>query len=472
MIRRPPTLFWRLLALTLPVECVVLALFGLWLIRGDERREKAAFDERLRLQSQAVLIGVRLDAAGRLKCDAGLNLRALGPHAKGCLLDERGAVLWESPAGWFEASGLARLAQESAEYAHTVPVNGTGYRVIHTARRVPRPEDAEVATGPLAEIVLAKPSVALEVESGVLAQKAVAIGVLLLGLTAFLLFGAIEIGLRPVQKMTGRLSEVPGKVGTERLDEDLVPEELRPLAREINGLQDRLWGLVQLERRFTAEAAHELRTPLTLVKGTLQTALLTARSPEDHARALQEALDDLQRLETTAESLLVLSRADALFESPPPLFEEVPLHDLLRAVAGRFAPGSARRDLNITLDLEPCWIKGDPGAIERLVVILMDNAVKYTRAGGAVVLRCAVTDGSAVAAVEDTGPAIPRPERSRLFEQFFRGSSGRASGVQGGGLGLCIASSMARLHGASLAYEPVTPDGNRFVVRFPVPPAD
>jgi signal transduction histidine kinase len=223
-----------------------------------------------------------------------------------------------------------------------------------------------------------------------------------------------------------------------------------------------------LERRFTAEAAHELRTPLTLVKGTLQTALLTARSPEDHARALQEALEDLQRLETTAESLLTLAHTDALFASQPPPFEDVLLHDLLRTVAERFSLLSAQRNLDIKLDLKPSVIQGDPGAIERLFVNLLDNAVKYAKPGGTMTLRCDPEGAIVVAAVEDTGPTIPHPERSHLFEQFFRGSSGRASRVLGGGLGLCIASSMARLHGADLTYEPITPDGNRFVVRFPV----
>ena len=97
----------------------------------------------------------------------------------------------------------------------------------------------------------------------------------------------------------------------------------------------------------------------------------------------------------------------------------------------------------------------------------MDNAVKYSKIGGTVTLRCTLDEGAAVAAVEDTGPAIAMTDRPHLFEQFFRGSSGRASRVQGGGLGLSIALAMARLHGAELAYEPMAPDGNRFVVRFP-----
>lgn len=467
-MRRPPfTLFQRLLLLTLPVECVVLALFGVWLVRGSERREAAAFDDRLRLQSQAMLSGVGLDPAGRLKFDAGLNLRSLASDTAGCILDEGGAVLWQSPKGWFGASDIRGLSQADVEYAHIIPMNGAAFRVLQTARRVHKPEDMEVATGPLAEVVLAKPIVSLKGANLALREKAVAVGVALLALMALLLWLAIGVGLKPVKAMIRNLSQVPGPSGTDRLEVGRVPEELAPLAREINGLLDRLWGLVQLERRFTAEAAHELRTPLTLVKSTLQTALLTVHGPEDSAKALQEALEDLQRLEATAESLLVLARADALFSSKPPDYVDLDLSDLLRSVLERIAPAAEQKGLKLNLVLKPGLVRGEHVALERLFLNLMDNAVKYTKLGGTITLRCAPVDGTVVAAVEDSGSPIPEAERPHLFEQFFRGAAGRAAGVHGAGLGLSIASAMARLHAAELTYEPATPQGNRFVVRFP-----
>jgi signal transduction histidine kinase len=456
----------RLLLLTLPVEAVILTLFGVWLVRGMERREKTSLDQGLRIQSRELLAHGVLDAGRRLRVDT--SLIQVPPGTSGCLLDAEGAILWEFPQGWFEESGLRPYSMEDLEIARSIAVRGAECRVLDAAKRVRNPEDTDSATGPLIEALLVQPLAGLEQSNWDFRRKATATGVVLLVLTGFLLWASIRTGLSPVRAMMRRLQDVPGPAGTERLDESLAPRELRPLAREINDLQDRLWGLVQLERRFTAEAAHELRTPLTLVKGTLQTALLTARSPGDHARALQEALEDLQRLETTAESLLTLARTDALFASQPPPFEEVLLHDLLRAAAERFSPLAAQRNLHIMLDLKPSVIQGDPGAIERLFVNLLDNAVKYAKPGGTMTLRCAPEGATVLAAVEDTGPAIPNGERSHLCDQFFRGSSGRASRVQGGGLGLCIASSMARLHGADLTYEPVTPDGNRFVVRFPV----
>jgi len=346
-------------------------------------------------------------------------------------------------------------------------MNGAWTKVLGTARRIKKPEDTETATGPLVEIFLARPLSGMEVSHRNFRQKAAATGVALLILTAVLLWAAIRMGLSPVRTMIRDLHDVPGPAGTARLAESPIPRELRPLAREINGLLDRLWGLVQLEKRFTAEAAHELRTPITLVKSTLQTALLAGRSREEHERAMQEALEDLSQLEGTAESLLVLARADAMSSSQPPTLEAVNLPDLLRSVAERFAPAAKEKGLKFMLELAPCTVRGEHEGLGRIFINLVDNAVKYAGSQGAIVLRCAPGEGEVLAAVEDSGPPIPEPDRPHLFQPFFRGATGRAAAAPGAGMGLSIAAAMARLHGARLAYEPSGGEGNRFTVRFP-----
>jgi signal transduction histidine kinase len=464
---RPPSLFLRLLLLTLPVEALILGLFGIWLVRSMERANEAAFDEKLRVQMEVMLGGTRLDSTGRWLVDGDLYRTALAPGTCGCLLDGRGAILWESPRGWFKASGISAPAQEVTETLQTLSTGGTWARVLCAARTIKGDQGPERSTGPLARVVLARPLSELERSSGELRRRAAATGAALLGLTAALLWVAIRAGLYPVRKMVRDLRGVPGPDGMDRLDEGLVPWEMWPLAREINGLSDRLWVLVQLEKRFAAEAAHELRTPITLVKSTLQTALLAGGSREDYERALHEALEDLSRLEGTAESLLVLARADALFSKQPPAREDVPLHELLRAVAERFSQAAQEKGLEVVLELAPCAARGDRAALERLFINLADNAVKYTRPGGSITFRCAASGPSVLAAVEDTGPAIPEEERPYLFQPFFRGASGRAAMAHGAGLGLSIAAAVARLHDAQLAYEPSGGWGNRFTVRFP-----
>ncbi len=377
----PRTLFFRLLVLTLPVEFLVLALFGVWLVHRTERRDLAAFDDRLRIQTQAMLSGVGLDPEGRLRVDADLNGRALAPGGRAVVLDQRGLILWESPPGWFEAGGIAPYSQQVQEYLRTLRVRGAVFRILDSATRVRRPQDGDEPTGPLVEAIVAQPLSGLIEGQAVFRERAMAVGLLLLALTAALLWVAIRAGLSPIRAMERRLQAVPGPAGRERLDEALVPEELRPLAREINGLLDRVWELVQREKRFAAEAAHELRTPLTLVKSTLQTALLTSGSREEGERALQEALEDLQRLEETAESLLTLARADALLPEGPRRLEEVSLPELLGSLAERYAAAASAKGQTIALELDAASIRGDRAALERLFGNLLDNAVKYGGGG-------------------------------------------------------------------------------------------
>lgn len=358
MTRRPPTLFSRLLVLTLPVESVILVLFGVWLIRGIERRELAAFDGSLKAQSMELLGGIALDPAGKLEVD--INPHAVAPGTSACVFDGGGKILWELPQDWFKASGLRATSHEPFESVQSTNIGGAGCRVLDATRRLRAPGDTDpyVTTGPLVEVVLAGSLSGLSRSSFELREKAMGTGLALLALTGALLWVAIHVGLRPVRDLMKRLQDIPGPAGAERLDEGLVPVELRPLAREINQMLDRLWGLVELEKRFTAEAAHEFRTPLTIVKSTLQTALLTGGSREDHEGALREALEDLQRLEKTAESLLTLARADALLSGPVPVFEDISLSALLKSISERFTPSAQERSLELALDLRPCRIRG------------------------------------------------------------------------------------------------------------------
>jgi signal transduction histidine kinase len=465
--RRPLSLFARLLLLTLPVEAGILFLFGLWLVPWTERRALDLLDLELKAQRSGLMDRAYFDEEGRLR--SSVTVRALKPEISGCLLDEAGKVLWESPAGWFEKSGLKPTSEAGLQTFVTARLGGERWRVLDTAVRLMRPEDPgpEYATGPLIEAVVAEPLATLEQSNLEFRAKAAGVGAALLVLTGALLWRSLRLGLSPIWRLLSRLPGVPGPAGLERLDEEAVPEELRPLAREINGLLDRLWGLVELEKRFAAEAAHELRTPLTLVKSTLQTAQLTGREAQDYRGALQDALEDLDRLEKTAQTLLSLARSEALHVESAPAPTEVRLSDLLKATAHKFAPAAKARAQEIIVDCRPCEVRGDSASLDRLFASLADNAVKYSRPGGRITLRCGEEREGVVAWVEDAGPPVPKEERAHLFRPFYRGSSGRSCGATGAGLGLSIARQIARLHGADLTHEYAGDMGNRFVVRFP-----
>ena len=470
MTRCPRTLFLRLLMLTLPVESLILALFGVGLVRGVERDRLADFDSSLRAQGGALIASAEFEAGGELTLE--FDMTDLPPGTKFCIIDARGKSLREYPEEWLAGSGLQGGRPGAGPDLRSAMVQGSRYRMLKVKNAADRSEAGESLGPPekALQLLVLEPLAALDLSNRQLREKALGTALALLVLTALLLWVAINVGLRPVRDLTDRLEQIPGPTGSERLDVEPVLLELVPLAQEINNLLDRLWGLIETEKRFTAEAAHEFRTPLALVKSTLQAALLRAHTPDMYAQAVREALEDLGRLERTAELLLTLTRSDADGSGELASVETVALPDLLGPLAQQFEQGAKERSLALTLDLNPCQVQGDPQALERLFGNLLENAVRYTAQGGTIVLRCGAEEQGVLVAVEDSGPAISIDERQHLFQRFFRGTSSRAAKAPGTGLGLPIAMAIARAHGAELAYEPCGETGNRFIMRFPASP--
>jgi signal transduction histidine kinase len=223
-------------------------------------------------------------------------------------------------------------------------------------------------------------------------------------------------------------------------------------------------------RAFVATASHELRTPLTSLQGTLELLgedLHDGRVDlADAQRQVERARGELRRLGRLASELLDLSRLDAAI----PLREEpVELAELTRAVAAEFELRA--RDLDVRLDVAPpigpCWARGDPGAVARVVRILLDNALRYSPPGETVGVSAEYHGAHATVAVADHGPGIDPAERERIFERFERGTANASE--TGFGLGLAIGREMAermegRLELAAVEGEP----GARFVLRLPI----
>jgi signal transduction histidine kinase len=218
-------------------------------------------------------------------------------------------------------------------------------------------------------------------------------------------------------------------------------------------------------RRFSADAAHELRTPLTALKGGLEVALRAGRSPEEYRRVLEGSLEEVERLIRLAEDLLLLSRASS---APEPRREAVDLEPLALEVLDVGARLAAGTGVAVRLkEAAPVTVRGNPTALRRAALNLMDNAVKYTPAGGSVELSVARDGDDAVLAVEDTGPGIAPEDAPRVFEPFVRLDAARARDIGGSGLGLAIARSIVLAHGGRIAVERGAAGGARFTIRLP-----
>ncbi len=271
--------------------------------------------------------------------------------------------------------------------------------------------------------------------------------------------------LAPVGLMSRTARRITAEDLAERIPARGAGDELDHLAETLNAMLARLEAAFSEVRRFAADAAHELRTPLTALRGELEVGLRADRSPEEYRRVLQSTLESAERLVRLAEDLLALSRATAggLARSGPVDVEALALGAL--DAGARLAQG---RGVTVRLGaVAPATAQGDPAALERALLNLVDNAVRYTPAGGKVEISTAPADGWVDIAVQDSGPGIAPEDAARVFEPFVRLEAGRAREAEGSGLGLAIARSIVTAHGGTLTLDPTPGAGSRFTIRLP-----
>jgi signal transduction histidine kinase len=268
-----------------------------------------------------------------------------------------------------------------------------------------------------------------------------------------------------------RLREAAGRLDERTPDEPILSDErhdeIGDLARAFASMQERLRRQEQARHAFVSTASHELRTPLASLDGTLELLeddLDPGREDlEDARERTARAREQSRRLSSLAGDLLDLSRLDA---QVPLRAEPVELGELCRAVAAEFDRRAAGRELEIRVHraLPACWAHGDPGAIARIVRILLDNALDVAPRGSLVRVSVALTERCAQVSVGDDGPGVPEAERERIFERFQRGSA--TGGRSGFGLGLAIGRELATRMGGSLTLlDPAS--GACFLVSLP-----
>jgi heavy metal sensor kinase len=272
--------------------------------------------------------------------------------------------------------------------------------------------------------------------------------------------------LRPVDTMSLTARRITAEDLSRRIPPRGTGDELDRLAETLNAMLDRLEDAFGQVRRFAADAAHELRTPLTALRGGIEVALRGERTPEEYRRVLRSSLEEVERLTHLAEDLLLLSRFSVTVSAPRQRVELEPLVMEALDVGTQLAHG--RGVAIVSTGLTPAAVVGDPGALRRALLNLIDNAVKYTPAGGKVEVSL-VRDGGRVAiAVRDTGGGIAPADAERVFQAFVRLDVGREEVPDGAGLGLSIARSIVVAHGGELTLESTPGAGSTFTIRLPV----
>jgi heavy metal sensor kinase len=272
--------------------------------------------------------------------------------------------------------------------------------------------------------------------------------------------------LRQVDEMTVAARRITAEDLDQRISLRGTGDELDRLAETLNGMLTRLAAAFAEMRRFGADAAHELRTPLTVLKGGIEVSLRATRSAEEYRQVLASSLEEVERLIRLAEDLLLLSRSTA---GPEMAREPVDLESLLLdafEVGARLAHGTGvtvRTD-----DIAPAPVRGDAATLRRAVLNLVENAIKYTPAGGKVELSLMSAGGHASLTVQDTGIGVTPDAAGRIFEPFVRLDAARARETGGTGLGLAIARAIVLAHGGTLTVQSEPGAGSRFTIRLPL----
>ncbi|MBV8770940.1 MAG: HAMP domain-containing protein [Deltaproteobacteria bacterium] len=292
----------------------------------------------------------------------------------------------------------------------------------------------------------------------------------LLFVIPILLIGSIYAGywlagrtLEPLATVASELAEIRPRDLSRRLPLSPVEDEVGRLISAINALLERVERSSSAERRFAADAAHELRTPLAVLRTGIEVALRHDRSTAEYKQALNNALRDAAAVCEMADDLLALTRLDQELSSGR---EPIELRGLTEEVLDSIEPLTASKRLIIATDLRTrANVLGNRDHLRRLLINLVDNAVKFTPEGGKIVLALDSHNGVMKLRIADSGPGINQEDLPFIFERFYRGRDGRSE--PGKGLGLSLCREIVEAHGGEIRVSNRPAGGAEFIVTLP-----
>jgi heavy metal sensor kinase len=272
--------------------------------------------------------------------------------------------------------------------------------------------------------------------------------------------------LSTVDQITNLARSIHDRNLDSRLPSLNTNDELQRLSDTLNEMLSRIEASFKRTRQFTADASHELRTPLSLIRTEAELALRKSRSEEEYRTALTHIHSESVRTTELIESLLTLARTDSGAE----VLQLRPLRIVafVRQVAEDWKPMFADSQLTFetALPAGDATTYADDATLRRLLILLLDNARKYTPEGGTVMLRAELASGSATVSVEDTGIGIDEQHLPRIFDRFYRVDKARSRGQGGAGLGLSLAKWIAAQHRTSITVVSAPGKGSKFEFRL------
>jgi heavy metal sensor kinase len=469
--------FTTAVVLTLTVFATAVYLLGRDAFYGEvDRRIESEADLTAGILTGVARVGgvvVKADPSGRpaLAPELSASLEAVPDYL--LIASARDSV------PLFASADARDLTYEQFEQLRRLIVTAQGHPTTGTITLVPvgpriryfvRALGAEVPEG-VAVLAGVRPETA---ELGLEPLISTFILTLPLGILAAYLIGSwvARRALAPVDQITEEVREITdGRSLHRRLPTPMVKDELGRLADTLNQMMSRLERSFTALRRFTADASHELKTPLTVLRAGVERAITTPGLAPEALAALEETLQEINRMTELVDALLTLARAD---EGLVPLHREpVDLRALLTESEETGELLAEPTGVAVTMDAPsgPVVIQADGTRLRQLVMNLVTNAVKYTPAGGRVRLWLARDDGLVRLGVSDTGIGIAPGDLPHIFDRFYRADAARTRTADrpGAGLGLAICKWIAEAHGGKIDVQSRPGRGTTFTVTLPAP---
>jgi len=374
---------------------------------------------------------------------------------------ETGALLSESDE--LRASGVQFSPSDIAHYVQTSP----SFVDLHTDQGKLRFRNEVVPTPEGTYLLLVGASAERGDEAVNSFLRALAwlmpTGILLAAVASWFMAGK---ALKPV----AALGEAAGEIAVSSLDRRLpvrgTNDELDKLAIQFNQTLERLENAVGEMKQFTASVSHELRTPLAVLRGEAEVALMHSRSSEQYRRVLASQLEEFEKLTRMINHLLTLARAES--GEVQLAREKLNLSALVQKLTEDLEPVAASKRLELSHHCaKDVIISADGAWIERVVLNLIDNAMKFTRPGGHVRVIVSREEKRATLEVNDDGTGIAPEAVPHVFERFYRADPSRSNRADGAGLGLSLVKWAVDQHQGSIHLESKPGKGTRVVVNFP-----
>lgn len=466
---------------------VTLLLFAAAAYKLISRASVEQVDDVLHLQLRTLELAVQARGSASVSSSRGMAEIAEDLQRRGYLVafeeGDTSILVTRAIRGERAEAQLRDLAKSDELRPTTVPprlrravaayqARRRAFTVIeHGERERVRVSSAELGGRPLI-LVAIEPLDDVEELLGVVRGTFLVAIPVVIGLAVLVGYALARRALAPVAAMTDQAERIDGRTLHERLDVANPRDELGGLAKTFNAVLDRVDSALEQQRRFTADASHELRTPVAVIRSEAEVALESSQRTTEHYRdALTVIRGGSEHLSRIVNDLFLLARADAgqVGMISAPIYLDDLVMETVRAVRSLAAAKSI--EICVTACEETIG-SGDEALLRRVLVNLLDNAIKYAPEASRIRVELRTDENGHQVLVTDVGPGVPHESRPFIFDRFYRADTARARQRSeygtGAGLGLSIAHEIATLHGGTLALVETGGGETTFELRLPL----